>query len=955
MINQFQQGYNEENKYNPDLDKTKRSIEPLSKDDFASQITKVICIDIKEHILGNIFRFQGYHAKIFEPMKYYLETLESSQKQSVGGELIIAVYKIFKHAVNNCWPGKKFLKEFKVPSKLEEDALFLVNKPLQEISSSENTSFIVKIQRINSVLPWVLQYLIYFPSFEDTLYKEVFILGLLRFVNYLLQHVRKNIHLEEVVTTRGLILEMTGLNIEGIIQLVYMIYKAKNYKNTTESANSETQTPAKASQTHTKEATKEEKTECVSLLIGILRESEQLSQQQGRSLILEKNRICLYVKLVKQIVDKDIESAQIFVEKGGLKKIIQHKLSCREIKKGDFVREFIDLVINLTKDAELDLVNLECQIKALFWHTPTHKLKLRVFAEKFSEQFASNSEETLKIIKRLCKIEDNKTQKKITRKRPGFVHEERVLEEKQEEGRIEDASIMPTIEEIWEGRRRFRDPRENEEIKEETKESREAREEREKKQNLLVFLKPDVEFSYIYTLDNNLETQIREENEPMITEGEKNKGDKIHIIDYKPPSKAQNVVKALIEGIVEQMNWEIMEEENSIEKGKTGKFYYLFTYDVLLQTIQALLAKYPILTHNTLRHNVTSLCTSAPKDSYIELLMKEQGHMTFMKYFLRILVFCTLDLFKSFLLGIFSRTTLIIEKGKVNNTYPSPYFYLLKRQIVKEIYQILQEQIGKGAEWLSKTENVRLFCGISGILLNILPFKDVAKGIWENIGQEDFINIYSEALKQAQASHREGINRVMPYIVEPLSVLVQYNWHFTTKKDSEDETEIKVYDIWMPKEALGNTNSFAEDWRSLVNVGAKRQENRRTSIFRFVDPSEGSDSSQEEGLFSFSEEDMAEDLLISEIPEEEVSILEQEEQELQEGNLEERSEEIRWSGRRRESINEEEGLHIRGERIWSMTGEEQEIMEEEKVRNNENKTIENEAVRRLVSNLLIHN
>lgn len=906
-----------------------RALKKVTKEEFHKDTVNKFLQDLSKHIISNIFFFEGYESKVLELVQYSLETQENDAKKLMAQEIAVITYKLLKHNVNNFTKGTKFLSNFKVSKSFEKSIIF-TKESLHKVPSHK-LSILPKLRAINTVLPWFNHFLNYIPNMEKNLLKSDFVTELLRFFEHMIKEVDDA---KESPDDQEMLYEIANTVTEKFFQTLFVVLKLKNSledskreskKDTKENkgekspkrdpkVGTEPQTltlnkessqittekdakegkstiqQGKASKTKeaSKEGEKEKETQggsqqvvkkgLVELMINILSQSEHLSLKHKRSIIFHKNSLCLYMRVLNLMLANNLDNVKMFIEKKGLQELLKYKLDSREPKGADFLKEFTDVCLSLVSEPTLNIITLECEIKAFFYHLPEHKTKLRTFTEHFKEQHNADPETFMNLVKQLCIIED----KDKAREKPKRLDTKGSVTQDQEE-----AETSPTKQNRLQ-EQQGQSSKGPERLERRRTLGASEEQNKNKKQSMVISLKSEIEYSRLNSLSpkgedvKNVQPSFQLKKRRRSNKPEEMKEDEIsnHILDFVPPSNALHVIRTLINNLIQQFNMEINDETNKVktEKGEQ-EFYPIFSYSLILISFQVLFNKHPILSQPILRQNVTRTCKATLKNPSALKNLDTSKNISFLSYFLRIIIFSTMDLYRNFLFSICSSTNLIVDKDKSGNPYPTPYFFDLKRKIISEIYQILEEEVAAKPFYKTK-DNKRLFCSVSGLLFYLLPLKDIARFIYDNKEQYNFLKVYTEALKQLKVGNYEHLEKLSSFVSEPLSILIQYHHYFAINKENPDEKAGK--DIWMPKKSLQADHSFNEEWNRIINPALKGEYSPEEDDWTDIDEEEddedertpeGSeedddddDERESEEMYGENEEDEGdEDIIIEEV------------------------------------------------------------------------------------------
>ena len=870
-----------------------RPLVKVPKEEFQKEVVNKSLQELSRHIIANIFFFEGYDSKVLDIIQFSLETQEGEAKKLMAQEIAVMIYKLLKHNVNNFTKGVKFLSKFKVSKSFEKSITF-TKESLHRIST-QKTSLLPKLRAINNVLPWFNHFLNYIPNIEKNLLKSDFVTELLRFFEQMLKEVDDA---KESPDDQEVLYEIANTLTDKFFQTLFVVLKLKNSledskrenkkenKGDTSKKESQSQTlhPGKeTSQTVTEKETKDSKETkqsgkasttkdlvkegdkekekegqgasqetakkgIMELMIGILSQAEQFSLKHKRSMIFFQPSLCLYMKVLNLLLEQNQENVKVFIEKKGLQELIRYKLDSREPKGSEFIKEFGDICLSLISEPALDVVSLECEIKNFFFHLPNQKTSLRNFTEHFKERNTENPETFMALVKLLCSVED----KEKLKERSKTLESQPTMNEGEQTKDLQKESPVKQNEARAQGSRGKDRKKTGMSIEEQNK---------NRKQAMVISLKPEIEYSRLYSL--SYLTQRGEEvkgyqpsyhlkKRKRSNKPEETKDDEMsnHILDFVPPSNSLHVIHTLVDNLVQQFNNEINEDadKTKAEKGEP-QFYPIFSYSFILVSFQILLQKRPILSQPVLRQNVTKSVKNTLKNPAALKNLDMSKNISFLSYFLRVIVFSTMELFKGFLLSICTNTNLVVDKDRNGNAYPIPYYYEMKKKILSEIDQILQEGVANKPFYKTK-EDTRLFCSISGLFFYLLPLKDFAKLVYDNMNQYNFLKIYAEALKQLRVGNYEHLEKLNVFVSDPYSVIVQYYHYFALNKDNQ-EIKSKPGDIWMPKKALSSNTYFSDEWKKLINPALKGDDYMRGRLITF--PQDEDEDIDEDNMFELEE------------------------------------------------------------------------------------------------------
>ena len=831
-----------------------RVLEKITKEQFQKDVVLQALQDLGKHIIANIFFFEGYDARVLEIIHASLETQEGDAKKLMTQEIAVMIFKLLKHNINNFTKGVKFISKFKVSKSFEKSITF--TKESLHKMGSQKVSLLHKIRAINNILPWFNYFLSFIPNIEKNLLKSDFVTELLRFFEQMLKDVDEA---KESGDDQEMLYEIANTLTGKFFHTLFVILKLRNSLDDSKRAEAkkDAKTPKKdAAQTQTQSQPKEPQIQVenqnllkelkpsqpadkkpsavkegeqgagqeapkkglMELMISILNQAEQFSLKQKRSIIFFQSSLCIYMKVLNLLLQNNQENCKTFIEKKGLQELIKYKLDTREPKGTEFLKEFGEICLTLMSEPALELVSLECSIKNFFYHLSTEKVNLRVFTEHFKEELQKDSEGFMGLVKELCQIEDKESRKESLHKSKstlslggepkssGDAGETQLTRAQQGEERKESPSRQNTLTR----RKRTEDP----------------------SRNKMISLKPEIEYSRLYSL--NYLAKIGEEVKQETHQRKKRKrsGNKpdeqkdediaVHILDFVPPTNTMHVIHTLIDHLVQQFNLEVNGETEKQPNSTEPQFHALFSYSFFLVTFQIILQKHPILSQNILRQNVTRTCKNTLKNPAAARNLDLNRNISFLSYFLRVIIFSTMDLFKNFLLSICSNTSLIVDKDRSGNPYITPYFFELKKKILSDIYQILESVVNLKPFYKTK-EDSRLFCSTSELFFYLLPLKDIARLVYDNSQQFNFLKVYSEALKQLKVGNYEHLEKLNVFISEPFGVLIQYHHYFALSKEG---TELKTTpgDLFMPKKSLTANSNFVDDWKKMINPALKGED-----------------------------------------------------------------------------------------------------------------------------------
>ena len=329
-----------------------------------------------------------------------------------------------------------------------------------------------------------------------------------------------------------------------------------------------------------------------------------------------------------------------------------------------------------------------------------------------------------------------------------------------------------------------------------------------------ISLKPDVEYTKLYSLGVRPEesdpkylglSSVAAKKSKKKEEHSQNNNERdtaAHTAEQNPdssaiaftlPSGTIQLLHLLLDYIVSYVSQEVSLSEQEL-KANANQSLPAINLQILIKTIHIIVKKHPILVPFVTKHNVTKTVKKNLKSKHWLERLPNPSQVNFLSFFLRVISVVTFDKFRHFIYLLCLDSPVIIERKESYQLYSSE----LRRRIVSEIYSQLDEEASH-KDFLSNLDSKQIFCSLSCLLTYILPLKEVVRYAVptdysatqasnsqlpnSNNQTFNFLRVYSEALKRVRVSQYYEIQNIVPFIVAPLTLLVQFQNYVVLHKD----------------------------------------------------------------------------------------------------------------------------------------------------------------------------
>ena len=699
--------------------------------------------------------------------------------------------KLFKHTVNHYFKNTKFISSFKIPKTFDKD---FGQDIIKSITTKPTPSG--KLRNLELSLLWFIKLKSYIPNFERNFLRSDFLLELMNFYDAVLSNSDEILTSDQAEGDSKQIFERLVKVNQHMMRIFNSLFLQKqnlepesSEKKAEKSMSEDTEKKSAVSKDGKglRKSSIRHKKSYLETLINIMAVTNSIYVKDNTFILLENDSVNDLIELLLGLLNENQDNIRQFLKLNGLSELLKIKAYTTSPTK--LMDDLTTLIMSLVDETNLVMSTLEARIKTYITQRAKQiaDIPLTEFINFFKNQYPKAQKQLMEVVQKLCIIYAKEAdpivktaeQKNSKGKKKRSKKEQSKAEEKGEKNKVL-ASFLGAA--ASSGK-----PAQTEVI-----------------QRRFIKLKSNIEIGKLECAKKSSEKRKQKATDEI------DLTDSNQTAPYTPSSSISLVLNILIEEIIRSFNEKIAICQNQANK-EAPKNSGLFPYHALIKVLALLCHEYPLLLPYILNYNCAQLL-SKDKNSQIPLLQKyaNQSTFTFLSYYLRVINYIALDKFRYFLVSIASGRDTLIQKAENNLVFLGEE---VARELVNEMKAILKAEISH-PEFLNTAESVQSFLSVSSLLIALLPIRQLLKIVMEKDSEDKkepvLLQLYVEAIKRLRLKNYYKLENVLPFIIEPCSLLIQYHNYITLNQPDLNNNE-----KYMPGSILIKHN-FRDMWESLV-------------------------------------------------------------------------------------------------------------------------------------------
>ena len=791
----------------------KKQMNDFPEREYLEEINLILW-SLGRHFLKNIVQLSNFEKFIWD----FLLDIINKQKPELQSPLSLEIYGIIAESMKETISGfnqkvslKLGLKKYKQGNEIkdkdmkeEKNEKIIVEKPEKLANLEDKLVFIQKIENLEQVFGLLLKASILKENAElrKKLLREKNCIELLRFLEKLLE----TIETTSKENSKEILFKMQDLTLKILIFCNEAFSQVKEQKP-------EFMKPL------------------LVLMISFLSQTNNFYKHH-QSNFLNKLGLEGFMALLIIALENNVVNIKYFIEKKGLQELLKLEgfLENEQID-GCLLGLLSKLLEILLIDNDLIESHMECQIKKFFYdrhisEDPSSKYKGHVVLNEFLEYFKEYHQNTnfSKLVKKLCIIS-----KKLGKK---SASSDKLVSDTKD-------SLKPPINEKVS--QNIITLLENIHIKNENslpldkKPLVQQPEKLVKSSEPIFFIKlvANSNFTTLMTVTNE-ETQgklpspgfqdkkNKMDIEEISKEVKETKQNEIKSIDFTLKGPALSVLHNLLEMILVQFS-------NHLSKNKRNM---LLNYPILMKLLHLMIRKYPLLIPSIVKFNCSKILRKL--GSFTELLQlklinskkkesfSSNRSISFLKFFLRVLSFYSLEKFHHFLLELSLDNYLLYEpkvkeKAVVEALQIQSYSALIRQKVLNNIYSNLKQQV-ESPSFLQNADSFKsvfVYSSMHVFLLRIIEFSKLSLKLDDQLSH-NFLKLYGDAFKSLTIQAFQNNEPAFLVLQTPLSLL--YQLYLNSICSRKPEFKIKNLNSQMIQgKILHSDASFFDDWKQIYS------------------------------------------------------------------------------------------------------------------------------------------
>jgi len=712
--------------------------------------------DIDYKLISGLNVYEGYEKNIIKLVRKSIQYHEKNNKKNYSQQISLMFLKLLKHTVNHYFKGSKFISSLKTYKGLDKD----FGNEIIKAYTSENTSVLAKVKNLELAIIWFVKLKSSIPMFDKNIIKSDFLSEIMNFYDHFLNNLDEILNLPEEERKRGFEFVKTityyllkvfkliaTLRHNKELDFSFSFDRKSDKEKDKEKSFDDADKKSKTKETRPRRTTIHRKTP-LEVIIGIVSTYNNLMAKEEPYILLESKSIHSLFDILSIFLQEGSDNCKTFINKKGLQEIL--KMKTLNANPNLFIEDISSIVMSLIEENSLITATLESRIKA-FLTQQSKKIKdvpLNSFMNHFKSYYTRNQKLILDVVQKLCVLYTNESEKPE--------------EKKTSKKRVDPKSVAD---------------------------------------NRFIKLKPTVELSKLHCLKK---VSDRKSQKPT-SEIDLSEGSPSQLVAYTPSSIITQALGAIIDSIVVDFSNEFISTVKETEPTHTS----LLPYHILIKILLLICSRYPLLLTNVFTYNCAALIPKEASDVPLLRNFVDKSNFTFLSYYLRVINYVTLDKLRYFIVESACCQDILIERGDKEMV---PIGEQIGQEIIKELQNILQEEVSK-PDFLETPESVQTVCSSSSLLLSFIPIRHLFKIILGDIQKENppLLALYSTALKRLRLKNYYKLENVLPFIIEILSVLIQYYNYVILK-----QPDLTALQKNMPNDILIKKN-YGDIWTGIVS------------------------------------------------------------------------------------------------------------------------------------------
>ena len=765
----------------------------ITQEDYIKHISETLA-EFNDKFLSFLFTADSSEKGIIKFMKKMIEFhSKNNTKSGYGQRMAVIVMKLFKRNVNNYIKKTKFISSFKIPKSIEKD----FGKDIVKQYIEANNSPLAKLQSLERSLFWFIKLKSLMPHFQKNFLKSNFLNELMSFYEHVLENIKElNLILDKFNSETYKTLDCLRRINQSMMKVFCMIYSGKQRQ---EPESSERKTDKSLSEElERKSATLKEgktsdkivfktKKSPLEALITIISLTNTINNNNNNNqgfTMDETEAIEDLIELLLGLLNENQDNKRQFLKQNGLNELL--KLRSETSNDNQFLNEIVILFVNLIEEPNLVLASLEGKVKTYLSQKAlqTPDIPLADFTNYFKNLSSRHRKLMVEVIQKVCVV---------YAKEPDPVkHKSKKKKAEKEKKEKEEKEVK--------FRSRSRSPKKKESKTTALLAGSKQPEASEGLAKRFIKLKDSADVGKVECLRKS-EKKKKASVEEEVDLAEINQN-----LPFKPSENISQVLNILIENIVQNFNTTVTKLQS--EKTNPSLVKEIFHYRTLLKVLALLCTEHPLLLPYVLNYNCSKLLADI-NETQLPLLTKykERTHFSFLSYYLRVINCFALDKLRYFLVAISSNRDTMVQNAEGDAVYLGEE---ITRELINEFKDILQSEVSR-PDFLDSPESIQTICSLGSLLLPLLQVKQTLKIILEKDNQTNkdpkLLLLYIDALNKLKMKNYYKFENVLPFIIDPISVLLQY-YNYVIFQQPDLSLNVK----YMPKGILIKYN-FAETWK----------------------------------------------------------------------------------------------------------------------------------------------
>ena len=287
-------------------------------------------------------------------------------------------------------------------------------------------------------------------------------------------------------------------------------------------------------------------------------------------------------------------------------------------------------------------------------------------------------------------------------------------------------------------------------------------------------------------------------NQPNINPFELRDSDPNYLMNFKPKALTLQIINMILEKIVRQVSEEVFStsspgsQDSSKENMETEgqKDSHLINYHILLKTIQLIVHRFPCLTPAVVRFNCSKylkkkISAERPLGLINAAALSNSQGVNFLSFLVKVVSFYCVDKHRSLLFELCFDKHLLCELNKGGLVY---YAFDVRKKILGDIFSILESDFNSSPSFYSNSLVIHNLIVYASLHHYLLPLREVARlslRFEDTSAAFNFGKLYSDILKASKVDMYYFNEKILPFVLEPLSLLLQYSLFFAIDKVDE--------------------------------------------------------------------------------------------------------------------------------------------------------------------------